>query len=133
MKLREYAPPEFIEKISAKMVVDHLGVTQLARELNVSHPTVVDLVTHGKRPSFDTTIALAEWLNQSPILTLREAGLLPPGNDEEINWEDWKYLISQMTPEEEKNMKQMISITIESRQKSERAARAKNFKPSKVK
>lgn len=131
MKSKQLAPIEFIEKVKAKMIVENLGVTQLARVLNVSHPTVVELVTHGKKPSFDTTTALAEWLKQSPILTLREVGLLPPGNDEEINWEDWKYLIEQLTPQEAENIKRIISVTIESRQKSEQIARAKTFKPQK--
>lgn len=132
MKSKQSAPRVFVEKIKAKMIVENLGVTQLARVLEVSHPTVVELVTYGKKPSFDTTIALSKWLNQSPILTLREAGLLPPGNDEEVKWEDWKFLISQMTPQEEENMKRMISITVESRQKKEKVGRAKEFKPHKL-
>ncbi len=115
------------------MEIDNLGITDLARIIGVSHPTVTELVTYGKRPSFDTCIALASWLGQSPILTLREAGLFPPGHDDEIKWEDWKYLISQLTPQEEANMKQMASIMIESRQKTEKSVRAASFKTGKVK
>lgn len=114
------------------MKTENLGVTQLARLLEVSHPTIVDLVTYGKKPSFDTTVALAKWLKQSPVLTLREAGLLPPGSDEDIHWEDWKYLISQLTPQEEQNMKNLIMFTIDSRQKVEKAARAGGLKKGKV-
>lgn len=132
MASKQLAPAQFVRKIKAKMETDHLGVTQLARILGVSHPTIVDLVTYGKRSSFDTTIALSKWLHQSPVFTLREAGLLPPGNDDEIRWEDWKFLISQMTPQEEENMKRMIAITVESRVKYEQSERSRNFKLKKT-
>lgn len=133
MKSKELAPPEFVHKVKAKMIVENLGVTQLARKINVSHPTITELVTYGYKPSFDTCKALSPWLGQSVILTLREAALLPPGMDEDIKWEDWKHLITQLTPQEEQNIKRMTEVTIESRQKSEQAERSKSFKPSKVK
>lgn len=72
------APVEFIRKIKTRMNEQNLGVSELARRIGVSHPTVIDLVTYGKKPSFNTCIALSTWLNQSPVLTLQEAGLLPP-------------------------------------------------------
>ena len=75
------APTEFVAKIKAKMNEQNLGIRELARKLGVSHPTVTELVTYGKKPSFDTCLALAEWLGQSPESTLAEAGLLPNKSD----------------------------------------------------
>lgn len=123
------APAEFVQKVKDRMDTQNLGVSQLARILHVSHPTVTELVTYGKRPSFDTCMALAIWLEQSPILTLREAGLLPPGLDDEIRFEDWKYLINQLDPEDDAEMKQIAKLKIE-RKKQERGMKA--LKPRKA-
>lgn len=123
------APVDFVQKVKDRMDVQNLGVSQLARILRVSHPTVTELVTHGKRPSFDTCMALAVWLEQSPILTLRDAGLLPPGIDDEIRFEDWKHLINQLDPDDDAEMKQIAKLKIE-RKKQERGV--KTLKPRKA-
>ncbi len=72
------APAQFVQKIKVRMTEQNLGVTELARKIGVSHPTIVEFVTYGKKPSFDTTLALAKWLGEPSVTVLREAGLLPP-------------------------------------------------------
>lgn len=111
------------------MDIEGLGVSQLARKLGVSHPTVIELVTHGKKPSLDTCIALAKWLKQSDVSVLREAGLLPPGPSDDINFDDWKFLLSQMTPEERDEMREISIMKIDRRKKDQSI---KTLKPKKV-
>jgi transcriptional regulator with XRE-family HTH domain len=123
------AKPEFVEKIKKKMKDDNLGVTELARKIGVSHPRMVEVVTHGKMPSFDTCVALAKWLKQSDVSVLREAGLLPPGPSDDINFEDWKHLLSQMTPDERDEMRQIGIMKIDRRTKDQSV---KSLKPKKV-
>lgn len=127
------APIEFVEKVKAKMETDNLGVRDLAKILGISHPTVTELVTHGNRPSVDTCLALAKWLKQSDVSTLREAGILPPDPSDEINFEDWKNLLQQMTKEEREYHLQIGTVTVERRQKAEQSARAAGFKVGKAK
>ena len=92
---------EFIEKIKAKMSAENISVRELARILGVSHPTVTELVTYGHRPSFDTCIALAKWLKQTDVSTLREGGLLPPDPKTEIKFDDWKELLKHLSDEDQ--------------------------------
>jgi transcriptional regulator with XRE-family HTH domain len=113
------APVEFVKKVKAKMEAENLGVRDLAKILGVSHPTVTELVTHGNRPSLDTCVALAKWLKQSDVSVLREAGLLPPGPSDDINFEDWKHLLSQMTPEERDEMREISIMKIDRRTKDQ--------------
>ncbi len=126
------APIEFLEKIKSKMVLENLGVTQLAKKLGVSHPTVIDVITHGKRPSVDTCLALAKWLGQSDISVLREVGWLQPGPANETRFDDWKYLLDQMPLEEQEELRQIAQMKIERRKKAEDAKRAVNLKPRKA-
>lgn len=123
------APAEFIQKIKDKMAVENIGVSQLARKLNVSHPTVIEVVTYGKKPSFDTAVALAKWFNQSEVSILRESGLLPPGPRDEATWEDWKHLLVQLTPTEEEEMREIAIGKIKRREKEQSL---KSLKPKKV-
>ena len=93
------APTAFVQKIKHRMNDENIGVTELARKLKVSHPTVVELVTYGKKPSFDTCMALAKWFNESPVSVLREAGLLPADTSDDDPWvEDMSYKIGQLSP-----------------------------------
>lgn len=114
------------------METENLGVTQLARKIKVSHPTITELVTYGGRPSFDTCVALSTWLKQSPILTLREAGLLPTEGGTQVSFEDWQHLLSQLTPDEQEEIRNSIEYKIERRLKAEQVERAKNFKPKRA-
>lgn len=133
VKYKELAPQEFVDKIKNKMAAENLGVTQLARKIHVSHPTIVEIVTYGYKPSFDTCLALSAWLMQSPILTLREAGLLPFENDNDLKWEDWQFLLSKMSAEDETELRQIAEMKIDRRQKAEQSTRAAKFYPKKTK
>lgn len=124
------APAEFVKKIKHRMETENLGIRQLARKIGVSHPTVTELVTYGKKPSFDTCLALAEWLNQSPVSVLREAGLLPPGPGDEIVFEDWKFLLDQLTSAEAEELREIAQMKIERRKRDESL---QSLKPKKAK
>ena len=96
------ARPEFVVKVKAKMAEQNLGIRDLARKLGVSHPTVTELVTYGKKPSFDTCVAISKWLGQSPVSILQEAGLLPP--QPEADEQDGKisHRTQNMSPEQKR-------------------------------
>lgn len=79
----------------------------------------------------ETLVSISNALEVSPITVLRKAGLLPPGPDEDISFDDWKYLLEQLTPDEREEMRQIFVMKIERRQKAEQTERARNFKPKK--
>jgi len=81
----------------------------------------------------ETLLALAQAFKLSPISIFRIAGLLPPGPDNKINLEDWQFMLEQMTDAEREEFWRFGQMKIEMRQEKEQAARAKNFKPGKVK
>lgn len=91
--------------------------------------SVLTRARQGTLPKWDACLALANAANKSPITAFRKAGLLPPGPDDEISFEDWQYLLSQMTAEEREEMRDIAIMKIDRRKKSEDVARAANFKP----
>ena len=64
-------------------------------------------------------IAIAHGLKISPITVFRRAGLLPNGNGEQVKMEDWEYLLKQMSPEDEAELRQIAELKIERRKKEE--------------
>ena len=121
-------PVEFVEKIKAKMSAENISVRELARILGVSHPTVTELVTYGHRPSFDTCVALAKWLKQTDVSTLREAGLLPSDPKDDIKFDDWKELLKHLSSEDQAEMRIIAEGIIKKRKID---ARQKSLKPKK--
>ena len=107
------APTEFILFLKDKMKEQNLGIRELARVLGVSHPTVSRVVTYGHQPSFDTCLAIAEWLKQSQIFVLREAGLLPPGSPNKVSMEDWEYIFSKLSKRDQEILKKTALSMIE--------------------
>ena len=80
----------------------------------------------------ETLIALAQAFKISPISMFRVAGLLPPGPDDKINFEDWQHLLEQMTDAEREEFWRFGMMKIEMRQEKEKATRAGGVKVGKV-
>ena len=95
------------------------------------HRAVISKIEGGTRPMPETLLALAQAFKISPINIFRKAGLLPEGGDE-ASFTDYQYLLSQLTTEEQEEIRQIMEMKIERRQKAEQSARSKNFKPGKV-
>jgi transcriptional regulator with XRE-family HTH domain len=95
------------------------------------HRAVISKIESGTRPMPETLVSLAQAFKISPVTIFRLAGLLPPGPDDKINFEDWKYLLEKLTLDEREEMRQIFVMKIERRQKAEQTERAKNFKPKK--
>lgn len=95
------------------------------------HRAVISKIESGTKPMPETLVALAQAFKISPITIFRVAGLLPPGPDDKINFEDWQYLLEKMTPEEREEFWRFGQMKIEMRQEKEKAERVKGFKAHK--
>lgn len=91
---------------------------RLAMEAKINPSVLSRARNDGVLPKWDACMAISNALNISPITVFRNAGLLPPGNDE-ISFEDWQYLLVQMTPDERDEVMQIVTMKIERRKKAE--------------
>jgi len=66
----------------------------------------------------DTLTALAKAFDISPITIFRKAGLLPKGG-ENVRFEDWQYLLEQLSSEDQEEMRQVALLKIERHKKAE--------------
>jgi len=101
---------------------------RLSAETGLSS-SVFSKARQGILPKWDALVRIADAFNISPITAFRKAGLLPPGPADQINFEDWQYLLAKMTPEERDELLQIGTMKIERRQKQEAL---KTLKPRKA-
>jgi transcriptional regulator with XRE-family HTH domain len=96
------------------------------------HRAVISKIESGTKPMPDTLSALAQAFKISPITIFRIAGLLPEGGDNTA-FEDWQYLLNKLPPEEQEEVRKIVEMKVERRQKEEQSARSAQFKVGKAK
>jgi hypothetical protein len=102
---------------------------EVAKQGKFSH-SVLSRARSGIPPKWDICSKIAGVFNVSPITVIRKAGLLPTaGPENALNVEDWMYLISQLDPEDEAELRQIAEMKIERRKKDQSV---KTLKPKKV-
>jgi len=77
-----------------------------AAKANLSE-AILRQARQGMTPKFDKCVALATAANRPMVTALRRARLLPPGPDE-VLVRDWKYLLAQMSDNEQDELAQKI-------------------------
>lgn len=87
---------------------------EVAKQGGFSH-SVLSRARAGIPPGWDVCAKIADVFDVSPITVFRKAGLLPLGPDEEISFEDWKYLLSKLTPDEEEEVREIAVRKIKRR------------------
>lgn len=121
---------DFGDWIKSERDIREWSQSDLSRQSGL-HRAVISKIESGTQPMPETLTALAHAFKISPITIFRKAGLLPEGGDQ-ISFEDWQHLIAQLTEEEQDEMREIITLKIERRKKSEQAARAAKFRPEKT-
>ena len=123
----------FSDWLNEQMQEHGWSQSDLARSSGLSRQVIsYYLSDKSKSPDKDALQKLAHAFKISPITIFRKAGLLPSEGGEHASFEDWQYLLNQLTPDEEEEMRQIVELKIERRQKAEQAERAKNFKPKRA-
>jgi transcriptional regulator with XRE-family HTH domain len=123
----------FSEWLNEQMQKNNWSQSDFARVSGLSRQVIsYYLSDKSKSPDKNAMQKIAHALKLSPITVFRKAGLLPSEGTDKVSFEDWQHLITQLTPDEEEEMRQIIEMKIERRQRSEQAERAKNFKPKKA-
>lgn len=110
-----------------------LSQSDLVRMAGISRGTLSNIISGTRGVGNESMVAIANALKISPITIFRKAGLLPDDKNSEASFDDWQHILSQLTKDEQEEIRQIVELKIERRQKAEKTERAANFKQSKVK
>jgi plasmid maintenance system antidote protein VapI len=103
------APQEFLEWFRNELQTRNWGIREAAQRVGVSHPTISEIVTYEKQPSYETCIAIASALGQRQVFILRLAGLLEKEiRDREANL---SYKINKL-PDEDQDVIDVLVDTL---------------------
>lgn len=85
LTMTEKVHQEFLDWFNAELKKRNMGITSAARFIGISHPTIINTVTHHDRPSCETCFKIADAFRVNREYVLRLAGwLLPITDSEEI-------------------------------------------------
>ena len=84
------------------------------------HRQIINKTENGvSMPALETYLALAKAFNISPIFIFRKAGLLPEANTEQVRFEDWEFVLNQLSSDEAEELRQIAIMKIERHQKKQ--------------
>ena len=120
---------KFSEWLNEEMNKRGFSQSDLARASGLTRQVIsYYLVGSSKSPNPQALIAIAHALGVSPISVFRKAGLLPPGPENEQQFEDWKYLLEKMPQDQQDELRQIAEMKLENNRKAEEKLRAANRK-----
>jgi len=93
----------------------------LVKNAGISRGTLSNIISGTRGVGIDSLLAIAQAFNISPVTIFRKAGVLPEGG-ENTSFEDWQFLLNQLPPDEQEEVRKIIEMKIERRQKAEQAA-----------
>lgn len=119
----------FGEWLRKELEDKRISQTELANQIRVTPAQVSRIISGERSTTNETLIAIAHALKVPPITILRKAGLLPENNGADVKLDDWEFLLKQMSPEDEAELRQIAEMKIERRKKE---LSLKSLKPKKV-
>jgi transcriptional regulator with XRE-family HTH domain len=121
------APELFLNWLKSEMNARNLGIRDTARLVGVSHPTISEIVTNGKMPSYEVCIALAMAFRKPQIWVLRLASLLPMADDD-AEWEIWKAKLAKLSPENRERFLRLMETELQYQEEQEERAATRKRK-----
>lgn len=103
----------------------------LSRKTGISTTQIARILSGERGMGVETLVSIAGALSLSPMTLIRKMMALPESGDQ-ASFEDFQYLLPQLTHDEQEEIKQIAEMKIDRRKKTEQAERAKNFKPKKA-
>ena len=126
-----YLMETFSEWLLHEMGQRNISQQDLAQKSGITAAQISRVISGQRGLGEKSLTAIAHALKISPVTIFRKAGLLPEGGDS-ASFEDWQYLLSKLPPEEQEEVRKIVEMKIERRQKEEQSARSAQFKSKKV-
>ncbi len=126
-----YLMETFSEWLLHEMGQRNMSQQDLAKKSGITAAQISRVISGQRGLGEKSLTAIAHALKISPITIFRIAGLLPEGGDNAA-FEDWQFLLNKLPPQEQEEVRKIVEMKIERRQKEDLSARSAQFKTKKV-
>lgn len=126
------APEKFVIFLKDLFRSNNLGIREAARLIGVSHPTISDIITYGKRPSINTCLAIAKAFNLPEMMVIRLAYDLQPGPDDDLIFDDWRTVLKQLPENKREQLWKIAEIYLDDERKEKPTTELKTEPSAKI-
>jgi len=116
---------DFGEWLTQKLNEYHWDQSDLARKSGLTGGQISRLISGTRRPGRNSCDAIARAFDISVITVYRHAGILPPGPDDDVRFDDWKSILKQLPEAKREQLWKIAEIYLEDERKEETAAKLK--------
>lgn len=102
---------DFIAWLDAELAQRQWSYSQLARRAGLAH-SVFSRARAGAAPGWRSCRAIAEALGAPPEEVLRRAGLLPPIPADQAEFEQFRRLLAQLSPEDREELLEIARLKL---------------------
>ncbi len=107
---------DFSDWLSKEIKKRGWSEAELARRANIPRQIINNYINRQrKKPDSDVLVAIARALNLPPETVFRAAGLLPPVSPNSEHQQEFLYLLSQLSPEEQEEILELLRFKTERR------------------
>ena len=101
----------FIAWLDAELEHRRWSYNQLAHQAGLSH-SMLSRVRAGAPPSWSLCHAVAVALDLPPEQVFRQAGLLPPVSSDQSEYEEFRYLLAQLTKDDRQELLEIARLKL---------------------
>ena len=101
----------FVAWLEAELEQRQWSFNQLARRADLSH-SMLSRVRAGSPPTWSVCYAFSTALNLPPEQVFRQAGLLPPIPAGQAEYEEFRYLLAQLSEEDRQELLEIARLKI---------------------
>jgi transcriptional regulator with XRE-family HTH domain len=116
---------DFSDWLSNLLVEKDMSQAELSRRSGISPSQISKLINRQSPPGKTTCEAIAKAFGISVITVYRHAGILPPGPDDDVRFEDWKTILRQLPEDKREQLWKIAEIYLEDERKELTAAKLK--------
>ncbi|MBE7468421.1 MAG: hypothetical protein DPW09_22050 [Anaerolineae bacterium] len=106
---------DFTEWIEVQLRERNWNTAELAKRAKINSGTLSNVLNRTRRPGPEVCLAIARALNYSPEIVFRQAGLLPPAPQPDLEIEEVAHLFQQLSPEQRKLALSTLRAWVEGR------------------
>ncbi len=103
---------DFIEWLDRQLLARGWSDNKLARLAGLSH-SVISRARAGSLPKWAACEALAQALDLPPVAVFRKAGLLPDTSLEEVDLDEWRYLLAKLPEDDRYELLRIAHLKLE--------------------
>ncbi len=104
---------DFSEWIESELKRRDWNASELAKRADINSGTLSNILSRTRRPGPDICRAIARALNYSPEVVFRQAGLLPPTPEPDLEVEEVTHLFEQLAADDRKRILKIIRTWVE--------------------